>query len=92
MKTEILKMIMPMAVIAVAVTGAFSSNAMNKNSKAFALKQGYTHTSPSSACNISNMCSDIGSDFCTVGAEEVRLWGKTSPNATTCNVPLYKNN
>lgn len=90
MKTEISKMILPMAVIAVAVAGAFSSNAMNKNSKVFAPKQGYTHTSPSSACNISNMCSDIGTDFCTVGVEEVRLWGKTTPEATTCNVPLYK--
>ncbi|MFV5703062.1 DUF6520 family protein [Flavobacterium sp. XS2P12] len=90
MKTEIFKMILPMAVIAVAVTGAFSSNAMNKNSKAFAPKQGYTHTSPSSACNISNMCSDVIGDFCTVGAEEVRLFGKTNPEATTCNVPVYK--
>lgn len=90
MKTEILKMILPMAVIAVAVSGAFSSNAMNKNSKTLAPKQGYTHTSPTSACNISNMCSDVIADFCTVGVEEVRLWGKTSPDATTCNVAVYK--
>ncbi|MFV5692919.1 DUF6520 family protein [Flavobacterium sp. LT1R49] len=90
MKTEILKMILPMAVIAVAVTGAFSSNAMNKNSKAFAIKQGYTHTSPSSACNISNQCSDAIGDICTVGLEEQQLFGKTNPNAATCNVILYK--
>lgn len=83
-------MILPVAVIAVAVAGAFSSNAMNKNSKAFALKQGYTHTSPASVCNISNMCSDVIGDICRVGAEEQQLWGKTNPNATTCNVVLYK--
>ncbi|UFH36531.1 DUF6520 family protein [Flavobacterium acetivorans] len=83
-------MILPVAVIAVAISGAFSSNAMNKKSKAFALRQGYTHTSPSSVCDISEMCSDVIGDFCTVGVEEVRLWGKTNPEATTCNVPLYK--
>ena len=82
-------MIMPMAVIVFAVSGAISTNAMSKSSKKAAPIQGYTHTSPTSACNISNMCSNVVSSFCTVGPSATRLWGLDA-NGQTCNVAIYK--
>lgn len=67
--------VIPMAVFALAIAGAFTTNAMNRSSKALGAVQGYIRANPQgTACNISNMCSDVAGPVCTLGAAQ--LWGK----------------
>lgn len=90
MKSNFLKMILPMATIAVAVTGAFSTNAMNTKSKTVALVQGYYHITPNGPCQAADMCETSGGPFCRVGGgvSTPRLWAKDADG--DCVIPLYK--
>ncbi|SHJ18274.1 DUF6520 family protein [Flavobacterium terrae] len=90
MKSNFLKMILPMAAIAVALTGAFSTNAMNTKSKTVALVQGYHFISQSNPCQAADMCETSGTSFCRVGGGVAtpRLWAKDTNG--NCVIPLYK--
>lgn len=86
MKTNFLKLIMPVAILFVATGFAWSTSAMNNKTVA-APVQGYVHLLTEDDCNQSIMCSDIEGDLCTTGSEQV--FGKNPANQ--CNIRLYKN-
>lgn len=86
MKTNFLKLIMPVAVVFLATGFALSTSAMNKKTVA-APVQGYVHLLTEDDCDESIMCSDIEGDLCTTGSEQV--FGKNPANQ--CTVRLYKN-
>lgn len=86
MKTNFLKLIMPVAVLFLATGFALSTSAMNKKAVA-APVQGYVHVLTEDDCDESIMCSDIEGDLCTIGSQQV--WGKNPANQ--CTERLFKN-
>ncbi|MDI6034184.1 DUF6520 family protein [Flavobacterium sp. LB2P84] len=86
MKTNFLKLIMPVAVVLLATGSALSTSAMNKKADT-APVQGYVHVLTEDDCDESIMCSDIEGDLCTTGSEQV--FGKNPANK--CTVRLFKN-
>lgn len=79
--------VIPMAVFALAIVGAFTTNAMTRNSKVVNSVQAYIRANPQgTTCNISNQCSDIPGPVCMLGGT-TQLWGKDS--AGKCVVELY---
>ena len=86
MKTNFLKLIMPVAVVLLATGSALSTSAMNKKADT-APVQGYVHVLTEDDCDESIMCSDIEGDLCTIGSEQV--FGKNPANK--CTVRLFKN-
>ena len=86
MKTNFLKLIMPVAVVLLATGSALSTSAMNKKANTGPV-QGYVHVLTEDDCDESIMCSDIDGDLCTTGSEQV--FGKNLANK--CTVRLFKN-
>lgn len=86
MKTSIVKMVLPVAVIALAVTGAFASHAMNNAKKgASAPVQGWLRIN--GMCNQSIQCNDTGNVLCKTTSNQ-QVFGKDA--AGDCNVELYR--
>lgn len=87
MKTEIFKQILPVAAMLLATAGAFSTQAVERNSAAAVNHQGFIRSNDQgTVCNLSLMCSDIQGDLCVVGTTQ--LWGKD--DIGRCVVPRYK--
>jgi hypothetical protein len=86
MKTNFLKLIMPVAVVLLATGSALSTSAMNKKADTSPV-QGYVHVLTEDDCDESIMCSDIEGDLCTTGSEQV--FGKNPANK--CTIRLFKN-
>jgi hypothetical protein len=88
MKTLILKNMMPFAVVAMGISGAFVTTSMQSDSKSNAPKLGYT-LNGQGACNVQVNCSDIPNQVC-------RLNGATGPQAFAknaqgnCNEIVYR--
>lgn len=79
--------VIPMAVFALAIVGAFTTNAMSKNVKATTSIQGYVKLNPQgTVCNISNFCSDDPGPVCMLGTTQ--LWGKDGSGK--CVVELHR--
>ena len=89
MKTNFFKkLMMPLAVMVLGVAGAFTTTSMS-STKSLANVQGYRFVSQADPCHLDVMCSNVFSaTVCTSGSNQ--LWGKTNPNAATCQIPLYK--
>ncbi|MFV8341062.1 DUF6520 family protein [Flavobacterium sp. XS2P39] len=85
MRTSFVKMILPMAVITVAIAGALTTSAMGKNSASSPV-QGYSHLEDE-PCHKEIMCNNAGGVACTVGA--VQLYAKSG---ATCPTPLFRSN
>ncbi|WP_269225225.1 DUF6520 family protein [Flavobacterium eburneipallidum] len=86
MKTSIVKMILPMGVFALAVTGAFASHTVNVAKKAApAPIQGWVQVA--GACNQSVQCSNTGNILCKTNANQ-QVFGKDE--AGDCAVELYR--
>jgi hypothetical protein len=86
MKTNFVKMILPVAVFALAVTGAFASHAMNNAKKvANAPVQGWLRIN--GACNQSIQCSNTGNVLCKTASNQ-QVFGKDT--AGDCSVELYR--
>lgn len=80
-----IKIIIPIAIIALAITGALTTQAMNSSS--FVLVQGYIKGNPQgTACQASIWCSNTGNQLCMVGTTQV--WGKDSFGR--CILEVYK--
>lgn len=62
MKTVFFKNLVPVAVFAVGIAGAFATTSMQSASKSFAFEQGWTLNG--TACNIPVSCSDIPKPVC----------------------------
>lgn len=77
--------VIPIAIVAIAIAGAFTTQAKNRNS--FALVQGYIKGNPQgTACQISIWCSNTGNQLCMVGTTQV--WGKNANGQ--CVLEVYK--
>lgn len=63
MKTTFFKNMLPVAVIALGITGAFASNVVHSSSKNLAAQNGYTLNSLGK-CNVKVACSDIPNAVC----------------------------
>jgi hypothetical protein len=85
MKTSIVKMILPMAVFALAITGAFASHAENVAKKKPAPIQGWLQVA--GACNQSIQCNTTGSMLCKTSSNQ-QVFGKDE--AGDCAVELYR--
>jgi len=91
MKTKFFKLILPLLLVVVAVTSAFTTSASSAGSDA-ALVIGYLQTeSTHTDCDEVEMCSTINTGaFCRVGQQDnnPRLWDFNSANK--CEQVLYK--
>jgi len=87
MKRNLSAVIAPVAVVALAIAGAFSTHAMEKKRAAFDPLQGYRHISVSEPCRAVDMCSFTEGEICTVSGNQ--LFGKTS-ETSPCTVVLFK--
>lgn len=88
MKTSIVKMILPMAVFALAISGAFASHTEKVAKKrAPAAIQGWLQVA--GACNQSIQCSDTGNMLCKTSSNQ-QVFGKDE--AGDCAVELYRVN
>jgi hypothetical protein len=89
MKTRILKMILPAAVIMFAVVGAFASQTSSKG--VLAVQTGYID-SPS-PCSVPVTCNTNSGVICTllVNGVQHQAFGKISPQATNCTKVLFRN-
>lgn len=77
----------PMAMFALAVVGAFSTNAMNSSSKKATNFPAFIKGNlAGTICNASNECSDEPGEVCMVGTTQ--LWGKDGSNK--CVVELHR--
>lgn len=85
MKTNVKKIVMPMAVITVAITGAFASNFSKQNKSALVDRVGYIK-SGSTCTPTQTICStDFNLQMCTDGINPILYdW-----NGTNCENHLF---
>lgn len=92
MKTKFSKLIVPLLLVLVAVTSAFTTDAASKAADDATLVIGYLQDdSTHENCTDTEMCSTINNGvFCRVGQQEnnPRLWDLTP--AEKCEEVLYK--
>lgn len=92
MKTNFVKQVVPVAVFALAIAGAFTTHAMNERSRTIAPVQGYVKLNPQgTSCEQHDMCSTINTgNICTVGLvpSGAQLFGKNL--AGQCSVQIYR--
>ena len=79
--------LIPIAVIALAIAGAFTTHAMSRSSKVVANQQGFVKQNPlGTMCDVSITCSNIPDALCKVGTTQI--WGKDASGK--CIVELYR--
>jgi hypothetical protein len=92
MKTNFSKQVLPVAVFALAIAGAFTTNAMNVRSKTATAVQGYVKLNPqATSCEQRDMCSTINNgNICTVGLvpSGAQLFAKNASGQ--CSVIIYR--
>lgn len=92
MKAIFVKQVLPVAVFALAIAGAFTTHAMNERSKTAAPVQGYTKLNlEATSCEAHDMCSTTNNGtICRVGLvpSGAQLFGKNSANE--CVIPVYR--
>ena len=87
MKTLFLKNMMPFAVIALGISGAFVTTSM-QSAKSLAPKIGFT-LNAQGACNVQVNCSDIPAQVCRLsGATGPQAFGKDAQG--NCTQVLYR--
>lgn len=93
MKTTFLKQVIPVAVFALAIVGAFTTNAMEKSRRSAVLVDAFKRISPTEVCEEkpTNTCENTGGGpICRVSLNPAseQLWGKNS--AGECTVEVYR--
>lgn len=78
---------MPMAVIAVGLAGALSTNAMENNKSKVAPVMGYRHVSAAIPCQAEQTCSNNGTFVCTSDIDGANLYAKP---AASCPNLLFR--
>lgn len=86
MKSNVLKTVLPMAVIAFALASAAGTSSLNKDSNS-AVKMGYQRINNPFQCLAIQECDEGDEEACTAPDGVTQLY---SP-VTTCNVPLTRN-
>jgi hypothetical protein len=87
MKTNVFKIVLPMAVVALGLAGAASTNVMAKNKAAFSIP-GYKQVNTPEKCSYVQECSGDGNYDCFAPDNVTQLYNKIGSN---CNVPLKRN-
>ena len=87
MKTTILNLVIPMAVVAVGLVGALTTNAMGKSGSKVAPQWGYRHVSVAIPCQQEQMCSNTGTFICTSNLNGATLYSKSG---AACNEVLVR--
>jgi hypothetical protein len=92
MKVNFAKQVIPVAVFALAIAGAFTTHAMSEHSKKLAPVDGFIRLDPEGdECEQSNQCSTVNNSIvCTVGLVPAgaQLYGKNS--ADKCTKVIYR--
>ena len=83
MKTNFLKTILPLAVIAVGLTSAASTSSLNRSSKSVA-HLGYRHIANPERCNAVQECDENGNFNCKIGSSGPQLYD------SNCVTPLKR--
>jgi len=83
MKTNVLKTIVPLAVVVVGLTSAASTSSLSKNSKS-AVQWGYEHIENDNSCNAVQQCDENGNFNCKIGSEGAQLYD------SNCATPLKR--
>jgi len=93
MKIISVKNAMSAGAFALAIAGALTTSAMERNTKPTAVVSGYQKNNDlGTACTLRNDCSDVFSaNMCTIGqvSGATQLWG-IHPTTGRCTVPLYR--
>jgi hypothetical protein len=84
MRTKILNLVLPMAVIAVGLAGALKTNAMEKSESKLVPVAGYKHVSAPQNCEEVQMCDNTGDFICTSDIDESTLYALTPDNPGSC--------
>lgn len=84
MRTRILNLVLPMAVIAVGLAGALKTNAMEKSESKLAPVWGYKHVSAPQNCEKVQMCDNTGNFICTSNIDGSTLYALTPGNPASC--------
>ena len=92
MKTSFMKQVVPVAVFALAIAGAFTTHAMNERSKLLEPVPGFVKLDPNGdECEEHDECSTINNGIiCRVGYSPAgaQLYGENS--AGQCTLPVYR--
>jgi hypothetical protein len=81
--------VIPMAVFALAIVGAFTTNAMTRSAKVSGPVQGYVRANPQGTiCNESEFCTDDPGSICMLTNTSTQLWGKDGSGK--CIVELHR--
>ena len=92
MKTSFMKQVIPVAVFALAIAGAFTTHAMSEHSKTLAPVQGYLRLDPEGdECEERDECSTVNNGIiCRVGyvPTGAQLYGKNA--AQKCTQVVYR--
>lgn len=86
MKRNFLNFVMPMAVVALGLAGALSTNAMNESGKKVAPVMGWKHVTGPNPCEAVQECSNSGNFDCTAPEGE-QLFSRP---ISTCLTPLKR--
>lgn len=85
MKTSVLKNVIPVAVVAFGIAGAFATMSMQSVEKSTAPKIGYVRNAQG-ACDIPVQCSTNPGPMCSLGGAQA--FGKNAQG--NCNEVLYR--
>ena len=88
MKSKFLNLVMPMAVIAVGLAGALSTNAAENSKSKAAPVMGYRHVSAAIPCQEDQLCSNSGVFICKSDDDGANLYLKTEE--ASCPNLLYR--
>ena len=86
MRSNLLKSILPVAVVAFGLAGAVHTNAMSKEATALVNKWGYTHIEGENCVQSNVVCKTEAGPPCTLGANQ--LYDFVS--STSCPNPLNR--
>ena len=89
MKTTFLNLVTPIAVIAVGLVSALSTNATEKSESKFAPVWGYKHVSQAIPCQKEQICSNSGTFVCTSNIDDANLYEKPEASAS-CETLLFR--
>lgn len=82
MRTNFLNAVMPAAVMALGLVGAFGTDVVSKSATKSGAILGYKHVDKPIPCESVAMCSDSGTSFCVVSGQQLYEFnGATCPRA-----------
>lgn len=87
MKTTFLNLVTPIAVIAVGLVGALSTNAAEKSESRFAPVMGYRHIVAAIPCQAEQTCSNSGTYICKADSDDANLYAKSG---NSCETLLFR--